>query len=39
MLQRWLIEDEKWPEDEAINLAVEYEYARDLLKVYESRPA
>jgi hypothetical protein len=39
MLQRWLIEEEKWPEDEAIDLAIEYEHARDLLEVYESRPA
>ena len=39
MLQRWLIEEEKWPEDEAIDLAREYEHARDLLQVYESRPA
>jgi hypothetical protein len=39
MLQRWLIEEEKWPEDEAIDLAIEYERARDLLQVYESRPA
>jgi hypothetical protein len=37
MLQRWLIEEEKWPEDEAINLAIEYELARNLLEVYESR--
>ena len=39
MLQRWLIEEEKWPEDEAINLAIEYEHARDLLEVYESQQA
>lgn len=39
MLKRWLIEEEKWPEDEAIDLAIEYEHARDLLEVYESRPA
>ena len=39
MLQRWLIEEEKWPEDEAINLAIEYEHARDLLGVYEPRSA
>jgi hypothetical protein len=37
MLQRWLIEEEKWPGDEAINLAIEYEHARDLLGVYESQ--
>ena len=39
MLQRWLIEEEKWPEDEAISLAIEYEHARDLLKVYSSQQA
>jgi hypothetical protein len=39
MLQRWLIEEEKWPEDEAITLAVEYEHARELLGVYESQHA
>ncbi|HYP05946.1 MAG TPA: hypothetical protein VER03_06895 [Bryobacteraceae bacterium] len=39
MLQRWLIEEQKWPEDEAINLAIEYDHARDLLEIYEARPA
>ncbi|MCC6589991.1 MAG: hypothetical protein IT168_25085 [Bryobacterales bacterium] len=39
MLQRWLIEEERWPEDEAINLATEYEHSRDLLETYESLPA
>jgi hypothetical protein len=38
-LQRWLIEEEKWPEDQAIDLAIEYEHARDLLEVYRSQPA
>ncbi len=37
MLERWLIEEEKWPEDEAHRLTVEYEHARDLLQVYESQ--
>jgi hypothetical protein len=37
MLQRWLVEEESWPEDEASNLAIEYEQARGLLEVYESR--
>lgn len=37
-LQRWLVEEEKWPEDEAINLAIEYEHARDLLGIYEPQP-
>jgi hypothetical protein len=39
MLQRWLIEEEKWPEDEAISLSIEYAHARDLLQIYESQPA
>jgi hypothetical protein len=38
MLRRWLMEVH-WPEDEASNLAIEYEQARGLLEVYESRPA
>ena len=37
MLKRWLIEEEKWPEDEAITLAIEYEHARDLLQVFQSQ--
>jgi hypothetical protein len=37
MLKRWLIEEENWPEDKAIDLVIEYEHARDLLEVYESR--
>jgi hypothetical protein len=37
MLRRWLIEEEKWPEDVASSLAVEYEHARELLGVYESQ--
>ena len=36
MLQRWLIEEENWPEDEAASLATEYEHARELLGVYGS---
>lgn len=39
MLQRWLIEDEKWPEDKASDLVVEYEHAQELLEVYESLQA
>ncbi len=37
MLRRWLIEEEKWSEDVASSLAVEYERARELLGVYESQ--
>jgi hypothetical protein len=39
LLQRWLIEEEKWPEDKAIDLIIEYEHARDLLETYESQQA
>lgn len=38
-LKRWLIEEESWPEDQALNLAAQYEQARNLLETYESRPA
>jgi hypothetical protein len=37
LLKRWLIEEEKWPEDDAITLAIEYEHARDLLQVFQSQ--
>lgn len=36
-LQRWLIEEEHWPEEKAIELAGEFEFARELLKAYDSR--
>ena len=36
-LQRWLIEEEDWPDGIAIRLAVDYEYARDLLKAYDTQ--
>jgi hypothetical protein len=36
-LERWLIEEAKWSEDDAIELAMEYEDARDLLTVYDSQ--
>lgn len=39
LLERWLVEEEKWPEDKARALSVEYEHARDLLNTYESLPA
>jgi hypothetical protein len=39
MLRRWLTEEERWPEDQAIRLANEYEQARALLELYESQPA
>jgi hypothetical protein len=39
LLQRWLVEEEKWPEDEAINLAMEFEHARDLLETFEAQQA
>ena len=34
-LQRWLIEEEGWPEDRAVDLAKEFEFARDLLRAYD----
>lgn len=34
-LQRWLIEEEKWPEDKASKLSIEYEKAIALLKFYD----
>lgn len=34
-LQRWLIEEEGWPEDRAVDLAIEFEFARDLLRAYD----
>ena len=37
MLARWLIEEEKWPEDKATDLIIEYENAQELLEVYESQ--
>jgi len=35
-LQRWLIEEEGWPEEKAIDLTIEFEFARDLLKAYDA---
>ncbi len=34
-LQRWLIEVENWPEDVAVDLSIEYEFAMDLLDFKE----
>lgn len=34
-LSRWLIEELRWPPDQADNLARDYQFARDLLKVYD----
>lgn len=34
-LQRWLEEEEEWPEEQAQELAIEYEQARDLLAQYD----
>lgn len=38
ILRRWLIEHDRWPEEIAITLASEYEFARDLLKAYDAAP-
>ena len=34
-LSQWLVEELGWPEDRAGDLARDYEFARDLLKVYD----
>ncbi len=36
-LQRWLIEEEAWPEETAVDLAVEYEFGRNILKAYDAQ--
>ncbi len=38
-LYRWLVENEKWPEYDALNLSDEYEHARELLGVYQAQHA
>lgn len=35
VLQQWLIEEWDWPPDRASKLAMEYEFARDLLNYYD----
>jgi len=35
ILERWLEEEERWPEDIASNLVEEYQFARNLLDCYE----
>ena len=34
-LARWLTEEEGWGEEEAAKLSMEFEFARDLLKIYD----
>ena len=36
-LERWLVEEQEWPSNEATDLAVEYENAMSLLDAYDSR--
>ena len=36
MLKRWLIELERWDEERGTRLAIEFEFARDLLKAYDA---
>lgn len=36
-LERWLIEEEDWPEETARDLVLEFEFAQDLLAAYDSR--
>ena len=35
-LRRWLVEEEGWPDETAGELAIEYEFARELLKAYDA---
>jgi hypothetical protein len=37
LLERWLVEDEQWPDDIASELVSEYELARDLLSRFDPR--
>lgn len=37
LLERWLIEEEKWPDETAFQLVCEYEFARDLLGRFDPR--
>jgi hypothetical protein len=39
MLRRWLVDEEKWPEDIANELVIEYDQGRRLLETYESLEA
>jgi hypothetical protein len=36
-LMRWLVEEEKWPEDMANDLAIQYEFSSDLLESYDQQ--
>jgi hypothetical protein len=36
VLRRWLIEEEKWPESEAYDLASEFDFAGELLRIYDA---
>ena len=35
LIERWLVEEERWREDEAAKLMIEYEFARGLLDQYD----
>jgi hypothetical protein len=37
LLERWLVEEEKWPEEVAFDLICEFEFARDLLGRFDKR--
>ena len=37
LLERWLVEEEKWPEEIAFDLICEFEFARDLLSRFDRR--
>jgi hypothetical protein len=34
-LTRWLIEEQRWSEDQAVKLSVQYEFAHELLEQYD----
>ncbi len=36
-IERWLVEEERWPEDRASELRLEMSHARDLLRDYDTR--
>jgi hypothetical protein len=37
LLKRWLVEEEHWPDDVALDLVVEFEFSTDLLKAYDNQ--
>jgi hypothetical protein len=37
ILERWLVEEERWPEDVADKLAIQFEFGTDLLRAYDQQ--